>query len=221
MQLAQHNQDTQSVSNIAIVFIAGYIAAQMLSDVASLKIGVVGGWAVDMGTFIYPLTFTIRDVIHKLLGKRVAQTVIFTAAAVNVVMALYLMFAAWVPSDPGWAMATPTDLSIAFTAIFTPVWRIVLASILAELISELLDTEIYHRFTLRFQKKHLWARVVVSNAISVPIDSLLFSLVAFAGILPWVGVWEIFIFNMVVKTTMTLVSIPLIYLGPDPRVDPR
>ena len=40
-----------------------YAGAQMLSDIASLKIGLVGGFAVDMGTFIYPITFT-RDVVH-------------------------------------------------------------------------------------------------------------------------------------------------------------
>ena len=54
---------------MAIIVVSSYIGAQMLADIASLKIGVVAGLAVDMGTFIYPITFTLRDVAHKILGQ--------------------------------------------------------------------------------------------------------------------------------------------------------
>ncbi|NMC40369.1 MAG: TonB-dependent receptor [Bacteroidales bacterium] len=40
---------------------AAYIAAQILSDIGSLKIAWVAGFSIDGGTFIYPLTFTLRD----------------------------------------------------------------------------------------------------------------------------------------------------------------
>lgn len=197
--------------------VASYIAAQMLADIASLKIGSVAGWAVDMGTFIYPVTFTLRDVVHKLLGKRQAQTLIFSAAAMNLIMALYLMMASWVQSDSGWAMSGPagTDIGVAFAAILAPVWRIVMASILAEVLSELLDTEMYEWFVQRVTRQHQWARVVVSNAVSIPVDSAVFCLIAFAGQMPADVVFEIFVFNMVVKLALTLVTLPLIYLGPD------
>jgi len=72
-------EKTQTLSRLAIIIIAAYIAAQMLSDIASLKIGVVAGLAVDMGTFIYPITFTLRDLVHKTLGKRSAQLLINSA----------------------------------------------------------------------------------------------------------------------------------------------
>ena len=34
--------------------------------------------------------------------------------------------------------------------------------------------------------------------------------------LPWAVVWQIFVFNLVVKFVVTLVSLPLIYTTPDP-----
>ncbi|MCK7514814.1 MAG: VUT family protein [Desulfobacterales bacterium] len=64
-----------------------YVAAQMLADIGSLKIAVVAGLAVDAGTFIYPITFTVRDLIHKRLGKSAARTTIVLAAGINLVMA--------------------------------------------------------------------------------------------------------------------------------------
>ena len=39
--------------------------AQVIADVTSLKIGNVTGRAVDMGTFVYPITFTLRDVVFE------------------------------------------------------------------------------------------------------------------------------------------------------------
>lgn len=194
--------------NLAILSVGSYIAAQMLADIASLKIGVVAGLAVDMGTFIYPFTFTLRDVVHKLLGKENTRVLILTAGAINLIMAVYLRWAASVPGDPSWG------LNEAFSAILAPVWRIVLASIAAEIISELVDTEVYHWFVTRVTTRYQWLRVLTSNTISVPIDNLIFALGAFGWSLPWVVVGQIFIFNLVVKYAITLISLPLIYIIP-------
>jgi uncharacterized integral membrane protein (TIGR00697 family) len=196
-----------AVPPLAVLIISAYIAAQMLSDIASLKIGVVFGLAVDMGTFIYPITFTLRDLVHKVLGKRNAQAIILTAAAINLFMAGYLMWAASVPGDPSWG------LDEAFRAILAPVWRIVLASIAAEVVSELVDTEIYHWFVTRITRRFQWLRVLISNGVSVPVDNLIFAAGAFGGVLPWQVVWEIFLFNLTIKYAMTLVSLPLIYIA--------
>lgn len=198
-----------TVPAAAVIVVAAYIAAQMLADIASLKIGVVAGLAVDMGTFIYPITFTLRDVVHKLLGKRNAQLLIITAGVINLIMALYLMWTAYVPSDPSWGLGE------AFAAILAPVWRIVIASIAAELASELLDTEVYHWFVTRITHRYQWLRVLLSNTVSIPVDNVIFAVGAFGWVLPWPVVWQIFLFNLLVKYAVTLVSLPLIYVAPD------
>lgn len=200
---------SEQAPRIAIIVVAAYIAAQMLSDIASLKIGVVGGLAVDMGTFIYPITFTLRDVVHKVLGKKNTRILIISAGAINLFMSGYLMWAASVPSDPGWG------LGAEFSAILGPIWRIVIASIIAEVVSELVDTEIYHLFVSRVTTRYQWARVLVSNSVSVPIDNVIFAVGAFGFDLPWPIVWEIFTINLLVKYGITLLSLPLIYLVPE------
>ncbi len=96
-----------------------------------------------MGTFIYPITFTLRDVAHKVVGKRNTRVMIVMAAVVNLFMAAYLSWTASVPSDPAWGLGE------AYSAILAPVWRIVIASIVAEVVSELIDTEVYHWFVTR------------------------------------------------------------------------
>jgi len=197
------------MTGAAVTVVSAYIAAQMLADVASLKIGVVAGLAVDMGTFIYPVTFTLRDVVHKLLGRVYARLLVVLAGVINLLMVVYLLWAAAVPSDAAWGLGRE------FSAVFAPVWRIVVASIIAEVASELTDTEVYHWFVTRITERYQWARVIVSNSVSVPLDNLVFAVGAFGWALPWPVVLQIFLFNLVVKYAVTLASLPLIYLAPD------
>ena len=57
-------------------------------------------------------------------------------------------------------------------------WRIITASFIAIVLSETADTEVYQRLLHRS-----WIqRVTGSNLVSIPMDSLLFNLIAFAGV---------------------------------------
>lgn len=200
----------------AIVLIGSYIAAQLVADIGSLKIASIAGWAVDAGTFVYPITFTIRDLIHKRLGKKAARTTILLAAGVNLFMAAYFWLISLLPPDASWAVweGSSVTMNDAFARVLSPAWTIVIASILAEVASELIDTEVYHLWTTKVTKRFQWMRVLVSNAASVPVDSLIFSWLAF-GIgfgMPAAEVWQIFWFNVIVKGIVTLASLPAIYL---------
>jgi len=206
---AQRSNDMTTLTISGILVVAAYIAAQMLSDVLSLKIALVAGFSIDAGTFVYPFTFTLRDLVHKLLGRSAARAVIVAAAAINLLMAGLFAFAAWLPPDPTWT------LQREFAAVLTPVWRIVVASIVAELASEFTDTEVYHLWVTQVTRRYQWARVLVSNVVSVPLDSLIFCWGAFGGQLPTVTVWSIFWANVLVKGAVTLVSLPGIYLVPE------
>jgi uncharacterized integral membrane protein (TIGR00697 family) len=209
---------TTPFTRIAVAAVGAYVGAQVIADVTSLKIGTFADRAVDMGTFVYPITFTLRDVVHKALGKRAARTLVVTAAVVNLCMAVYLQWAARAPSDASY------PLGPEFAAVLAPLWRITIASIVAEVVSELVDTEVYHWFVRRVTTRHQWARVATSNAVSVPIDNVIFAVGAFGAIpgfadhaltLPWNVVWEIFVVNLTVKALVSAVSLPLIYVTPD------
>ncbi len=194
------------IPRIVIVIVAVYAAVQLLADIASLKIGVVFGLAVDMGTFIYPVTFTLRDLAHKVLGRKNARVLIVSAAFINLASVLYLIGTARVPSDEGWG------LGAEYAAIFTPIWRIVISSIVAQIVSQLVNTEVYHWFLSRITRRHQWLRSLVSNTVSIPLDNLIFVLGAFGWAMPWGTVWDIFLFNLIVKYVVMCFSIPLIYL---------
>ncbi len=186
-----------------------YVAAQMMADIASLQIVSVFGLSLDAGTFIYPITFTLRDLAHKALGLKGVRTLIVAAAVINLFMAGFFWVISLLPPD------TLAGSSAAWGNVLAPVWRITFASILAEVVAELLDTEAYRIWVEKVTKKHQWMRVLVSNAVSIPIDSLLFSFLAFYATMPILSVWQIFWGNVVIKGVVTLVSLPMIYMVKD------
>jgi queuosine precursor transporter len=211
---------TLTISRVAVVAVGAYAGAQVIAQVTSLKIGRVGGESVDMGTFVYPITFTLRDVVHKVAGRSAARALILTCAGVNLFLAAYLGWTASVENDPAWG------LGAEYETILGPIWRIVLASLAAMVASELIDTEVYHLFVTRITRRFQWLRVLVSNAVSVPVDNLIFAVGAFAPVtllgtdgLPWATVWSIFWVNLWVKGLVSVASIPLIYVSKDRAVD--
>jgi len=207
---------TITISRVAVIVVAAYAGAQVIAQVTSLKIGRVWGESVDMGTFIYPITFTLRDVVHKVAGRSAARALILATAGVNLFLAAYLGWTANVESDPSWG------LGAEYETILGPIWRIVLASLAAMVLSELIDTEVYHLFVTRITRRFQWLRVLVSNAISVPLDNIVFAVGAFAPVtllgtdgLPWATVWSIFWVNLWVKGLVSVASLPLIYVTKD------
>jgi uncharacterized integral membrane protein (TIGR00697 family) len=187
-----------------VVLVGGYVAWQMVADIGATKLVAVGPWVIPGGTFVYALTFTWRDLIHKRLGATWARASIILAGVINLVMSLYLFVIGQMnaPAYYPWGGA--------WSSIFDLIPRIVIASILAEVVSEMIDTEIYQLVN----QSHL-LRVLLSNAVSIPIDSLLFGFVAFAGTIPVTGILESSVGLMVVKALITLLVLPIITLTND------
>lgn len=202
-------QEHNKLLTATVVVVSAYIGIQMMADIGSLQIVSIFGMALDGGTFIYPFSFTLRDVAQKVLGKKGARVLIFCAAGINLLMALFFWLISLMPID------VEAGSSMEWAVVLTPVWRITLASIVAEVFSEMLDTEVYSWWVEKVTRRHQWARVLISNLVSVPLDSLIFSFGAFYGRMPVSAVWEIFWGNVLIKLVVTLISIPMIYTVKD------
>jgi queuosine precursor transporter len=198
-----------------LVSVTGYAGFSIMANVMSVRILRVGpDWAsfsVDAGTLTYPLTFTLRDLVHKVGGRTAARITIVCTAALNLVAASAMWATANLPGD----LAVDTPAQDWFGPVLTPVLRITAASVIAQVIAELVDTEVYHRWVRRFGLRAQWGRVVSSNAVSVPLDSVIFVAIAFGGVVPVGVAMSIVWANIVVKGLTSVLSVPLIYAVPD------
>ena len=196
----------------AIILSGLYLFFSLAGNIAATKVTYFGGLVMDAG-FIYSLTFTWRDLIHKQLGEKAAVTTIWLSAAVNLLAALYFQLVVLLPAQTDWANGGGQT---AWEFLFSLQMRIVLASILTALIAELIDTKVYQLWTRGGREKwpH-WPRVFASNSVSIPVDSLLFPIIAFAGVVGAQGLQQMVWTNIIVKGLVTALVFWTIYLVPE------
>lgn len=177
-----------------------YIAAVLLGNLtatAFIPFPVFGQVAV--GTLIFGVTFTQRDRMHRVGGRRFVYKVIGVTALLTLVLLTTAAYGWGLPLTEwfrarGWNWMAESTVSLAESGP-----RVFVASMLAILIAEAADTEIYHRL-----RKRSWAvRVLSSNSVSVPMDSVLFNVVAFAGIFEPMLLVQIIFGEIVIKYTIS------------------
>lgn len=193
--------------NLPLLSSSLYVAAQIFANILSTKITILPiiNLAVDGGTIIYPLTFTLRDLVHKVLGKNNARQLVIIAAGLNALMFFLLWLVGKMPPDPTW------QFQEAYELILLPVGRIIAAGIIAQVISELIDTEI---FSIIYKKTGDLSAVFFSNLIGLLIDSVIFGMIAFLGQLPLATVMQIILANILIKLIISALSTPAIKLVP-------
>jgi queuosine precursor transporter len=144
------------------------------------------GLQLSLGTILFGLVFTIRDKLHE-FGKVYVYWCILVAMISSTVVVL-----------------SPLNSDRANLTL-----RVVLASATALIISELTDTEVFQKFI-----KSPWLkRVFYSNLVSVPLDSILFNLIAFWGIFSGQMLFGIIFGEIVYKYLISLVFAGILYFG--------
>lgn len=180
----------------------------VVSNIASSKLATIHlpGWTptFDGGTFLFPLTYIFGDVLTEVYGYARSRRVIWFALAMNFCAALILALVAWLPAAPG------TD-GAPFAGIFTFVPRIVLASTTAFFVGEFLNSFVLAKLKLATQGKWLWTRTIGSTLIGQGADTLIFSVIAFLGVLPQGQLLSMILFNYAYKVGLEVVLTPVTY----------
>lgn len=199
----------------AIVTLVGlYVTCQLIADVAATRLVELGGVIMPAGTFIFALTFTVRDLVHKRLGTDWALAAIWVAAGANVLLSFYLLAMAYLPAPDFYGY---TD---AWSEIFHLVPAITFGSIIAELAGHLTDTYVFAWWRKVVKDRFDWSWVIVSNAAGIPVDSVVFGLTAFVLLPPLFGsealpvdvALSLASGQILYKAVVAVVSAPTIYL---------
>ena len=104
----------------------------------------------------------------------------------------------------------------AWEFLFGIQMRVAIASILTVIATELVDTHVYHWWSHGAgEMKHQWTRVLIPNAFSLPVDSVLFPMIAFNGIISADAMFQMFGTDLLVKAVTTILVFWTIYLVPE------
>lgn len=180
IQWREHMTDTESRETLLLIglvslFLTGLVTSQLISNkIAVLTLPVLGAVTYPTGTIAYAATFFSSDVISEVYGKTTAQYMINIAFFMNFV----LLALVWL------AIAAPVaDQSVpqeTFETVLSGSGNIVLGSLVAYVVSQNWDVLTFHAIRGRTGESMLWLRNLVSTGTSQLVDTILFTVVAFA-----------------------------------------
>jgi queuosine precursor transporter len=202
-------------SNWTIFLVGAFVLILSLADVAATKLIMVGDTVAAGSVFLFAFLFIVRDMLHRLHGADFVRRLIWIAASLNILMALYLWVVTRFPAPEWFGLGSAWDDIFAFAP------SIVTASIVAAVVSQLVNTAVYQRLWDRGAS--LAVRVAGSNLVSVPVDSAIFVTLAFFALPPLFGATPLEFGELVgrivggqtqIKLLMALALTPIIYLVP-------
>jgi uncharacterized integral membrane protein (TIGR00697 family) len=150
----------------------------LTANLLAVKVVTIGGVAIsDAGTITFPFTYVIGDVLTEIWGFKTSRRVIFLAFFCQIIMVL-CTFA-------GTAFTSPESADVfadAYDRIFTWAPRIAGASLAAFLFGELLNAYGMVKIKKWTKGRFLWARTFGSSVVGYFFDTIIFTTLAFAGV---------------------------------------
>jgi len=184
------------------------VATLLISNLASTKMfDFFGtGFVMDGGAVIFPISYVLGDVIVEIYGYARARRIIVLTVAMNLLAALTFLVVGLLPPGEGWKYQS------AFQAILGFMPRLVLASLAAFLVGQLLNANIFDRLkNTKFGGRVLWWRAMGSSLVGNLVDSLIFTVVAFIGVIPTYQLIGLIGLAFLVKMVGEAVLLPVTY----------
>ena len=190
-----------------------FVAVLLISNVASAAKIVNLGLPIltfDAGTLLFPISYVFGDVLVEVYGYRRSRRVIWAGFGAAALLALTLGVVRHIPGDAEWSRTVGNDAFDAVLGILAS-GRIIVASLIAYFAGGFSNAVIMAKMKIMTKGRWLWTRTIASTLVGELVDTLLFVLIAFAGVWSRQLVIEIIISNYLFKTGMEAAVTPLTY----------
>ncbi|HKF89626.1 MAG TPA: queuosine precursor transporter [Propionibacteriaceae bacterium] len=204
-----------SPSGTYAVVVAVFCGLLLISNIAATKLITVvddlpevlgGGIFTDGGAFLFPLTYVLGDVLAEVYGLRQARRAIWVGFGLSALASLTFLAVGAAPPGPGY------EHQEAFVAVLGFVPRIVIASLCGYLAGQFLNAYVLVKIKKQTSERHLWARLVGSTVVGEFADTVLFCVIAFAGVFPtWSSLISYTVTGYVYKVAVEVVMLPVTY----------
>ena len=195
------NKNYRYLGGISVFF----VSVLLISNVASAKIVDFGWFTFDGGTLLFPLSYIFGDILTEVYGYKKSRNVIWLGFFMALLMSIVFIIVGKLPSAPDWANQSAYDLILGLTP------RIVFASLVAYSFGEFSNSFILAKMKILTKGKMLWTRTIGSTIVGEFVDSTIFILIAFIGILPNSLLLTLIISNYVFKTSIEVIFTPITY----------
>ncbi|MEN7341487.1 MAG: queuosine precursor transporter [Pseudomonadota bacterium] len=188
--------------------------AIVLANLLAPQLIQVAGIEISAGLIFYASIFFATDVLNERHGPAEAGRAVMLGFYVSIIVVVMLGLAVMLePSRSAINAGFAADIHGAFATIINYSPRLVIGSLVAYLISQKLDVYLFDRLRTATDGKQLWLRNNISTISAQLIDSILFSLIAWWGILDLKTTLSLALATYLFKVVIAAIDTPFIYLA--------
>ena len=180
----------------------------IIANIQVVKTVELFGLSATLGNIVYATSFLATDILSENYGKKDAKRAVYVGFFALIVMAVLMNLSlVFKPAPEDFAQES-------LSTIFSLIPRIAGASLVAYWISQLHDIWAYQFWKSKLRSdRHIWIPNNASTIVSQLLDSLIFTLVAFAGKFPLAVLGEIVLSTYLLKVIVAVADTPFIYIA--------
>ena len=182
-----------------------FVVTIMISNTVATKLFSIGPLIFTGGILIFPITYIFGDILTEVYGYARSRKVIWTGFVALIFMSLIYWVVGLLPPAPTWPNQE------AYAAILGLIPRIVLASIIGYWAGSFSNSFVMAKLKLKTKGKHLWTRTIGSTIVGEGVDTALFVLIAFWGIVSSEILVLAIISGYAFKVVYEIIATPITY----------
>lgn len=184
--------------------VLSYTMVMVLANWFDVRLVQIFSLNTDAGTLIFPLTFILSDLITEIYGYQHARRAIWCGFLFNSIFILYGQFVTSLPS-PEYAVINNRK----FDEMLSMNSRIIIASMSSYLCSEPLNSLVMAKLKIIYKGRMLPIRYIASTFLASGVDSLIFGVIAFAGLITNKNLMNLIATMWLLKALIELIGLPI------------
>ena len=191
--------------------LACIVLSILLANLQGPKLTVIFGMETSLGVIFYSSIFFATDLMSEKFGKKAADNAVMMGFSVSAIILIMLSISLlFLPSTQN-QQTFSSEVHESFVRIldFTP--RFIFGSLFAYLISQRFDVWCFHKIKAWTNGRHLWLRNNLSTMASQTVDTTLYALVVWWGVVDLEQAINLGLAKMVFKIGIAAFDTPFIY----------
>ena len=193
---------------------ATIVISLLLANLQGPKLTEIFGLQTSMAVILYSSIYFATDLLSERYGKEEATRAVMIGFLVSIVILLMTSLSLlYVPTTSSEAASLAENVHAATVTLFDYSPRFVMGSLLAYLVSQRVDVLIFHYVKRKTSGKHLWLRNNLSTMISQGLDTLVYGLIVWWGVVDFFTAMTLAGSKYVFKVLIALIDTPFIYIA--------
>ena len=189
-----------------LLILTVFLSVMAIINLVSVKLVQFGNLTFPFGAYLYALTFPCTDVVSEVWGKERAKQTVYLGMLATILAAIITSLAVSHPPATFWE-----DRDVSFAGLFGLVPRLLLASLVAYFVGQIHDIWAFHFWKAMTGDRFLWLRNNLSTVVSQFLDTTLFNVIAFLGVVQNADLPKLIFGAYFLKLAIAVLDTPVVY----------